>query len=121
MTAICNGVDISSLIGYGYKLELEPQYGGQVTTIDGTDYSAKLRNRVKLTVPFVAMTWEQLTEVLRLFPQNNAYVTWTYDDPYLAAERTVQMKPEPCTLELKVHHENGVEYWGGLVIQLVER
>ena len=121
MTAVCNGTDLSALIGYGYTYVQAPQYGGQVTAIDGTDYSVKLRDIVQLTVPFIALTLPQLTEVLALFPQGNAYVEWTFFDPYLGSERTAQMKYENRTAALKVHYKNGVEYWDGLVVQLTER
>lgn len=121
MTAVCNGTDLSALIGYGYTHVQEPQYGGQVTAIDGTDYSAKLRDRVRLTVPFIALTRDQLTAVLALFPQGDAYVTWTFFDPYLGENRTAQMKYEDRSQSLKVRYKNGVEYWDGLVVQLTER
>lgn len=121
MTAVCNGTDLSALIGYGYTYAQEPQYGGQMTAIDGTDYSAKLRDRVRLTVPFIALTRDQLTAVLQLFSQSSAYVEWTFFDPYLGEDRIAQMKYEDRTQSLKVRYANGVEYWEGLVVQLTER
>lgn len=121
MIAICNGTDLANLIGYGYAYALEPQYGGQVTTIDGTDHSAKLRDRVKLTVPFIPLTLPQLIAVLQLFPASGAYVTWTFFDPFTNGSRTEEMKYEQRETSLKVRYRNGTEYWEGLVITLTER
>ena len=121
MVAVCNGTDLSALIAHGYTYEREPQYGGQVTTIDGTDYSAKLRDRVRLTVPFLPLTLEQLETVLQLFPQSDPYVLWTYYDPFDGGNRTAQMKYEARQQTLKVHYYNGVEYWEGLTVTLTER
>lgn len=121
MIAICNGTDLAALIGYGYTYGLEPQYGAQVTTMDGTDHSAKLRDRVKLTVPFIPLTLEQLTAVLQLFPEGGAYVTWTFFDPYTNGSRTEEMLYEARESSLKVHYRNGVEYWAGLVVTVTER
>lgn len=121
MVAVCNGTDLSGLIAYGYTYEREPQYGGQVTTIDGTDYSAKLRDRVRLTVPFIPLTRAQLEMVLQLFPNGNPYVVWTYYDPFEGGNRTAQMKYEARQQRLKVRYSNGVEYWEGLTVNLTER
>lgn len=121
MIAICNGTDLSDLIGYGYIVDYEPQYSGQVTAIDGTDYSAKLRDQVTLTVPFLPLTKEQLETVAQLFPAAGAYVTWTYWDPMLAANRTTQFKYSRRSHSLKVVYHNGVELWDGLVLELTER
>ena len=78
MIAICNGTDLSDYIGQGYTYELEPQYGDCVTTIDGTDHTAKIRDRVKLTIPFIPLPLSKLSEILQLFPDGGAYVSWTY-------------------------------------------
>lgn len=121
MTATCNGTDLSALIGYGYELEYIPQYSGQVTAIDGTDYSAKTRDVAHLVVPFIALTLTQLHDVLALFPSDGAYVTWTYYDPYSDSNRTVSMKYEARRSKLKIHYKNGVEYWEGLTVDLRER
>jgi hypothetical protein len=114
-------MDLSDLIAGGYTMEYEPQYGGQVTAIDGTDYTAKLRDVVHLTVPFIPLTLEQLTSVLQLFPASGAYVDWTYFDPYANADRTVQMKYDTRQSQLTVHYEDGTEYWSGLIVKLKER
>lgn len=121
MIAICNGTDLSALIGYGYEMTYEPQYGGQMTAIDGTDHSAKLRDRLTLTVPFLPLTLEQLETVLALFPRTGAYVSWTLYDPAVGYQRTVAMKYEPRTVRLKVVYRNGTELWDGLVVKLIER
>ena len=121
MKAICNNTDLTALVGYGYALELVPQYGGQVTAIDGTDYTAKLRDLAVITVPFIPLTRTQLSNVLQLFPSSGAYVTWTYDDPVSGADRTVEMKYEARTASLKVRYRDGTEYWDGLVLKLTER
>lgn len=121
MTAICNGTDLSALIGYGYKIGREAQISAQVTTLDGVDHSAKLRDRVRIYVPFIALTVSQLASVLQLFPANSAYVTWRYFDPKFAADRVAQFLFELDDADLKVHYKNGVEYWGGLAVTLTER
>ena len=121
MTAICNGTDLSDLIGYGYSEGLEPQYGGQMTAIDGTDYSAKLRDKSVLGVPFLPLTREQLEMVLALFPRTDAYVEWTFYDHNRGEIRTAQMKYERRETSLKVRYRNGVEYWAGLHLTLTER
>lgn len=121
MIAICNGTDLSDLIAYGYAIDYEPQYSGQVTAIDGTDYSAKLRDRAIITVPFLPLTKAQLEMVAQLFPASGAYVTWTYWDPALAANHTSQFKYARRRHTLKVVYHNGVEYWDGLVLELTER
>ena len=121
MIAICNGTNLTDLVGYGYTYTLEPQYGGQVTTMDGTDHSAKLRDRVKLTVHFIPLTLPQLTEVLELFPAGGAYVTWTFFDPATNGNRTEEMLYEARQTSLKVAYRNGTEYWSGLVVTLTER
>lgn len=121
MKAICESTDITDLVGYGYTVELVPQYGGTVTTMDGVDHSAKIRDIVKLTVPIIPLTSSQLHDLLALFPSNGAYVTWTYDDPYTGADRTVQMKYEARTSSIKIKYSSGTQYWEGLVLQLTER
>lgn len=121
MVAICNGTDLSDYVAQGYEYTREPQYGGRVTAIDGTDYSAKLRDIVKLTVPFIPLTEAVLTSILQQFPTTNAYVEWTYYDPYLGENRTAQMMCEPRTTRLRVRYSNGVELWDGLVLNLTER
>lgn len=121
MTAICNGTDLSDLVGYGYKIGRVPQISAQVTTLDGEDHSAKLRDRVRIYVPFIALTTPQLASVLQLFPVNSAYVTWRFFDPKLAAIRDAQFLFELNDADLMVHYQNGVEYWGGLAVTLIER
>lgn len=121
MTAICNGTDLSSLIGYGYTIALEPQYGAQMTAIDGTDYSVKIRDRWHLTVPFIALTKDQLADVLQLFPDAGAYVEWTFYDEKLEVDRTALMKYQTRKGSIMVHYRDGVEYWTGLSVELWER
>lgn len=121
MKAICNNTDLTALIAHGYSIKLEPQYGGQMTAIDGKDYTAKLRDRAVITLPFLPLTRQQLHDVLQLFPATGAYVTWTYDDPDTGADRTVEMKYEDRTVGLKVRYRDGTEYWDGLVLKLTER
>ena len=121
MKAICGSTDLTDLVGYGYQIELQPQYGGSITTMDGKDHSAKLRDLAVLTVPFLPLTRPQLSSVLQLFPSAGAYVTWTYDDPVSGADRTVEMRCEPRTASLKVRYRNGTEYSEGLVLKLTER
>ncbi len=121
MTAICNGNDLADLIGYGYTIEQEPQYGAQMTAIDGTDYSVKIRDRWHLTVPFLALTKDQLAGVLQLFPDAGAYVEWTFYDEKLGVDRTVLMKYQARKASLLVHYVGGVEYWSGLSVELWER
>lgn len=121
MTAICNGTDLSGLIGYGYTVEQVPQYGAQMTAIDGTDHSVKIRDRWHLTVPFIALTKEQLRMVLSLFPASGAYVSWTFYDQHLGYDRELEFKYEARKSNLMVHYKNGVEYWGGLTVDLLER
>ena len=121
MKAICNETDLTDLVGYGYSVEYVPQYGNSVTTLDGADHSAKIRDRVRLTVPFIALTDEQLADVLALFPETNAYVTWTYDDPKRGADRTVQMKYEVRQSKILAGYRDGSRYWNGLTLTLTER
>lgn len=121
MKAICGSTDLSAYIGYGYTVEYEPQYGGSVTTMDGKDHTAKIRDRAKLTVPFIPLTAAELSTVLQLFPASGPYVTWTYTDPKSNQDRTVDMKYETRTSSIKVHYHNGTEYWDGLVVRLTER
>lgn len=121
MVAICNGTDLANLVGYGYVVEQVPQYGGQVTALDGTDYSVKIRDRWHLSVPFIALTKSQLSTVLSLFPAANAYVTWTFYDEAAGMNRTKQMRYEARKASLMVHYRNGVEYWSGLSVELWER
>lgn len=121
MTAICNGTDLSALVGYGYEISQEPQYGATVTALDGTDYSAKLRDRWHLKVPFIALTKAQLTSVLQLFPSSGAYVSWTFYDEAQGTNRTLQFKYQKRSASLMVRYANGVEYWKGLVIELWEK
>ena len=121
MKAICNGTDLTALVGYGYTAAQEPQYGETITALDGTDYSAKIRDRWHLTVPFIALTRAQLALVLSLFPSTNPYVTWTFDDPMLGDEQTFEMKYSARKSSLMVKYVNGVEYWNGLSVELWER
>ena len=121
MIAICNGIDLSSLVGQGYTYEREPQYSVSMTTLDGTDYTAKHRDRVKLTVPFIPLTLEQLTDVLQLFPDDGAYVSWTYYDPFAGSNRMIQMKYDTRSTVLRCVMSDGTEYYSGLVIKLIER
>lgn len=121
MIAICNGTDLSPYVGQGYVYARQPQYGATVTTMDGTDHSAKLRDRVELTVPLIPVTLEKLTEILQLFPNGGAYVEWTYFDPFLGVTTTKQMKYETRESELRSVLINGTEYYGGLTIKMIER
>lgn len=121
MRAICNETDLSDLIASGYAYTAEPQYSDSVTAMDGTDYTAKLRYRVRLNVPFIPLTTAQLSAVLALFPRGGAYVDWTLYDPYAGGERTLQMKYETGGCTLACAYRDGTEYWSGLVIQLTER
>lgn len=120
MKAICNGTDLTDLVGYGYTAEQVPQYGGSVTALDGTDHSAKIRDRWHLTVPFLALTATQLAAVLALFPAAGAYVTWTFQDA-AGADHTLEMKYAARKSSLMVHYRNGLEYWKGLSVELWER
>jgi hypothetical protein len=121
MVAICNDVDLSAFVGQGYTYEREPQYGTTLTTMNGMDHSAKLRDRVKLTVPFIPVTLEKLTEILQLFPNEGSYVNWEYYDPFLGENRAVQMKYDTRSSELRCAHRNGTEWYSGLVVKLIER
>lgn len=121
MIAICNGTDLSDLVGQGYTYAREPQYGDTIVTMDGTDHSAKLRDRVHLTVPFIPLTLEQLTEVLQLFPDTGSYVTWTYYDPFHGTNCNVQMKYDARSSALRSVLRDGTEYYSGLVVKLLER
>ncbi len=121
MTAICNGVDLSQYIGQGMTYEREPQHSASITALDGTDYTAKLRDRVKLTVPFIPLTLAQLKTVLELFPEVGAYVSWTYYDPLTGSNRTIQAKYDARSSTLSCAYRNGTEYWSGLVVKLTER
>ena len=121
MTIVCNGVDITNLIAHGYTYEQEPQYGDTMTAMNGTDYTAKLRDRVKLTLPFVPLTEAQLHGVLQLFPAGSAYVTVQYYDIFTAANRTISMKYDSRSSTLAVRHIGGNTYYTGLVVNLIER
>lgn len=121
MIAICNDTDLSNLVGQGYTIELEPQYSDQITTMDGTDHSAKLRDKLKLTVPFIPLTLAQLTSVLSLFPMGSPYVSWTLYDPYYGSQRTLQMKFDTRSTALVCSNRGGTEYYSGLVVRLTER
>lgn len=121
MTAICNGTDLSALVASGYEIEYVPQYSGQVTAIDGTDYSAKIRDQIHLRVPFIPLTLDQLHDVLSLFPETTPYVTWTFYDPFFDANRILEMKYEKRSSSLRVRYHNGKEYWDGLTLELWER
>ena len=121
MIAICNGTDMTPYMTQGYTYEREPQIIASMTALDGTDHSVKIRDRVKLTVPLIPLTMEQLTRVLRLFPDTGAYVEWTYYDPHAAGTRVIQAKYETRTSRLKRVYRDGTEYYEGLVIKLIER
>lgn len=121
MIAICNGTDLSDLVGQGYTYEREPQYGTSVTAMNGLDYTAKIRDRVKLTVPFIPLSLAQLTDVLQLFPDGGAYVTWTYYDPFIGSNRIAQMKYDTRSSVLCCAYRDGTEYYSGLVVKLIER
>lgn len=121
MIAICNGVDMTPYMAQGYVYEREEQISDSMTALDGTDYTAKIRDRVKLTVPLIPLTLEQLTEVLQMFPNSGAYVEWTYYDPYTAGTRLIQAKYETRSSRLKCVYRDGTEYYEGLVIKLTER
>lgn len=121
MIAICNGIDLSDYVGQGYTYAREPQYGKTLTVMSGLDYSAKLRDRVKLKVPFIPVTLEKLTEILQLFPDTGAYVTWTLYDPFLGENRELQMKYDTRETELRAVLRDGTEYYSGLVVKLTER
>lgn len=121
MKAICNGTDLTAYVGQGYTYAREPQYGETVTTLNGTDYTAKLRDRVRLTVPFIPVTLNKLAEILQLFPNGGSYVNWTFNDPFTNAERTLQMKYDTRETELRSVCRDGTEYYDGLVVKLIER
>ena len=122
MKAICNGVDLTDLIGYGYVYELIPQYGTDgVIALDGTDYSAKLRDRVHIVAPFIALTSSQLQTVLQLFPDAGAYVSWTFTDERTGLDRTAQMKYAARKNKLLASYRSGKKYWSGLSVDLLER
>ena len=121
MIAICNDMDLSDLVGQGYTYAREPQYGGSMIAMNGTDHTAKLRDRVHLTVPFIPLTLTQLTNVLQLFPDNGSYVTWTYYDPFVGGTRAVQMKYDTRSTVLHCVLRDGTEYYSGLVVKLLER
>ena len=121
MTAICNGTDLSALVGYGYQVEQVPQYGNTMTAIDGTDYTVKLRDRWHIVVPFIALTKAQLSMVLSLFPAGGPYVSWTFYDQNLGYNRTLEFKYEARKASMLVSYRNGVEYWSGLSVDLMER
>ena len=121
MIAICNGMDLTDYIGPGYTYELEPQYGDSIVTMDGKDHSAKIRDRVKLSVPFIPLTMEQLSEILQMFPNGGAYVNWTYYEPRTGNARQIQAKYDTRSSTLKAVHRDGTEYFSGLVVNLIER
>lgn len=121
MTILIGATDITDYIAQGYTYEREPQYGDQITALDGTDYSVKLRDKVKLTLPFVPLTGTELSEILQLFPDSDAYVEVTYDDLYLGLPRIVSMKYSTRSSVLSCSHRSGVNYYSGLVIELIER
>lgn len=121
MTAVCNGVDMTPYMAQGYTYERDPQIVASMTTLDGKDHSVKIRDRVKLTVPIIPLTMQQLTMVLKLFPESGAYVSWTYYDPFEEGTRTIQAKYEARTSRLKRAYRDGTEYYEGLVIKLIER
>lgn len=121
MTAVCGSTDLADKIAHGYAIEYVPQYGGQVTTIDGKDHSVKIRDRVRLTVPFLPLARADLAAVLALFPSNNAYVTWKYDDPSTGSDRTVSMLYDVRKASIRRKYINGTELWDGLTIVLTER
>lgn len=121
MTILCNGTDITAYLAHGYQYELEPQYGGSVTTIDGLDHSAKIRDRVKLTLPFIPLTKTQLSTILQLFPSTGAYVTVSFYDLFTGATKVASMKYDTRSSTLAVSHSGGNEYYTGLVVKLTER
>lgn len=121
MTILCNGTNITSLLAHGYIYELEPQYAESITTIDGLDHTSKIRDRVKLKLPFIPLTRSQLTDVLQLFPAGGAYVEITYYDIFTGADRVATMKYDTRSSMLAVSHQNGNEYYDGLVVNLIER
>lgn len=121
MIAICNETDLSDLVGQGYTYAREPQYGSSLTTMDGTDHTSKLRDRVHLTVPFIPLTLTQLANVLQLFPNSGSYVDWTFYDPFAGENRTVKMKYDTRSTVLHCVRRDGTEYYSGLTVKLVER
>ena len=64
---------------------------------------------------------EKLTEILQLFPDTGAYVTWTLYDPFLGENRELQMKYDTRETELRAVLRDGTEYYSGLVVKLTER
>ena len=121
MKLIIGSTNITDLVAHGYTYERTPQYGGTVTTLDGTDHTAKLRDVVKITAPIIPLTTVQLNALLALFPTRNAYVSVTYDDPVSGTDRTVNMKYETRTQSIKTKYSSGVTYWDGLKLVLTER
>lgn len=121
MIAICNGTDLSAYVGQGYVYARVPQYAASLTTMDGTDHSAKLRDQVQLTVPLIPVTLEKLTEILQLFPDGGAYVEWTFYDPFVGGLSTKQMKYDTRESQLRSVLIDGTEYYGGLTVKLIER
>ena len=121
MKAICNGIDLSPYIAQGYTYEREPLDTNSFTTMDGTDHTERVREKVKLKVPFIPLKKRELTEILKLFPERGAYVTWRYEDLYSGQERVIQAKFERVSCQLRMSYRNGVEYYSGLVISLTER
>lgn len=121
MIAICNGTDLSAFVGQGFTYEREPQYATSMTAMDGTDHTAKHRDRVKLTVPFIPVTLAKLTEILQLFPDGGAYVEWTFYDPFTGQNRTAVMKYDTRSSVLRSVARDGTEYYSGLTVKLIER
>lgn len=121
MVAKIGTTDLSSLIGYGYSYSLIPQCGETITTMDGKEHAVKIRDRVKLTVPFIALTLAQINSLLALFPANGAYVNWTFYDPNTGSTRTAEMKYSDRLSRLACVRQGGTELYTGLVLELIER
>jgi len=121
MIAKSGTTDLSDLVGYGYTYALVPQYGETITTMDGKDHTPKIRDRVSLTVPFIALTLAQLSAVLALFPAQGSYISWTFYDPYAGAEKTLDFIYSTRKSSIVCKKSGGTEYYSGLVLELLER
>ncbi len=121
MVLTVNGVDLTPYIAFkGLKWQRNDVDGWEAgRAMDGTMYRQRISSKVRLDISCHPLKTSETSVVLSAIKPE--YVTVTYTDPELGANRTATFYSNNNPASFLIRKPNGDEYWSEITFPLVER
>lgn len=105
---------------YGYAIQYIARTSGEAfTSISAIEYDNKVGYKAEVSLTFDPMEASKATKLLQLL-LTQKYVPLTYDDLAFGT-RTIEAILGDVSTQITLISDDGVEYWKGISITLIER